>query len=257
MTLPRIFLPGDMEAGRRYKLSDEDRKYIRSVMRLSEGDSIHVFNGSGKEGEGIIEHGNDRDVYVKIVNGWFISPDNVTFTLAQSLPKSDKMDFILQKATELGVQCVIPFMSSRSVPKLDAVKAAARKNRWEKIVTEAARQCGRAHIPEITPVVSFSDMLKQTSADACRIIFWEEEAARDLKTLLRRERAEAAMKYFVVIGPEGGFAVDEIEQAQKLGFLPVSLGRHVLRTETAAIAVMAIFQYEKGEFFNVTGDRKT
>jgi len=180
-----------------------------------------------REGEGIIDRVSDKDVTVKIVSGWSIPPDSVTITLAQSLPKSDKMDFILQKATELGIQDSSPSSPAGPYPKLDQMKAAARRNRWEKIVTEAARQCGRAHIPEVEPVVSFIEMLAQSPTDALRIIFWEEESGADLKSLLHRERTDAEKTYFVVIGPEGGFAVDEIEQAKDRGFIPASLGGHV------------------------------
>jgi 16S rRNA (uracil1498-N3)-methyltransferase len=257
VTRPRIHLPRDMQAGSRYKLADEDRKYVGSVLRLAEGDPILLFNGSGREGEGIIDHLNDKEVSVKILRAWPVSPKKMAITLAQSLPKSGKMDFILQKATELGIHRIIPFVSRRSVPKLDRDKAAAKQSRWQKIVMEAARQCRSAHIPEVNPVVSFAEMLEQAPEGSLRIIFWEEETVADIKGLLGHDRTEKGNACFIVVGPEGGFTADEVMTAKDMGFLPASLGRHILKTDTAALTVITIIQYEKGEFFNLTGEKET
>jgi 16S rRNA (uracil1498-N3)-methyltransferase len=257
VTRPRIYLPTDMQEGNRYKLADEDRKYIGSVLRLLERDPICLFNGSGQEGEGIIDHLNGKEVSVKILRVWPVSPRTIAITLAQSLPKSGKMDFILQKATELGIHSIIPFVSRRSVPRLDRDKVAAKHGRWQKIVIEAARQCRSAHIPEVSPVVSFTEMLKSAPESSLKIIFWEEETVADIKGLLGHDHAKKRDACFIVVGPEGGFTADEVTSAKEMGFLSASLGRQILKTDTAALAVMAIIQYEKGEFFNLIGEKET
>lgn len=257
MTRPRIYLPRDMQAGNRCTLADEDRKYLRSVLRLAAGDSILLFNGSGSEGEAIIDRMNDKEMSIQILRVWPVSPENTAITLAQSLPKSGKMELILQKATELGVQRIIPFSSRRSVPRLDQDKAAAKQGRWQKIVTEAAKQCRSAHVPEVSPVASFAGMLEQAPRSDLRIILWEEEPVADMRAVLRAAEKDTRTACFVAVGPEGGFTADEVRMAKDVGFWPASLGRHVLRTETASLAAITIIQYEKGEFFNLTGEKET
>ena len=254
MTRPRICLPQDIQAGCRYALTDDDARYLRSVLRLVEGASLLVFNGSGREGEAVIDHVDDKKVNVKIVDAWPVAPDSLSIILAQSLPKAGKMETILQKATELGVQKIVPFFSQRSVPKLNREKAADRQARWQKIVLEATRQCRQAYIPEVTPVLSFPEMLKAVPRDAVRIILWEEEGGVGIKSFLRLERAMPMTGCCIVVGPEGGFTEEEIKEAGDCGFAVASLGRHVLRVETASLAAIALIQYEWGRFFDpVTG----
>jgi len=256
VTTPRIYLPGDMQAGSRYKLTDEDRKYLRTVLRLAGGDPILIFNGSGLEAEGLIDEPAEKDLFVKIMRTWPASAETTAIALAQSLPKSDKMDFILQKATELGTGRIIPFVSQRSVPRLSREKASARQGRWQKIAIEAARQCRRSHIPAVSPVLSFTEMLAQAPEDALRIILWEEETGTGIKSLFFPEHIKSVKSCFAVVGPEGGFTVDEITMAKERGFIPVSLGRHVLRTETASLAVLTIIQYELNAFFDLSGGKE-
>ncbi len=257
MTRPRLYFPRDLQAGSRGILTKEDRKYIRSVLRLAEGDPVLLFDGSGREGEGIIDRLDDKELCVSITDAWDVFPDKMAVTLAQSLPKSDKMELILQKATELGIHGIIPFLSHRSVPRLEPGRALQKEVRWRKIVMEAARQCRRAHIPDVTPVISFREMLDRAPEAALRIILWEEESSADIKGLLKKSGRQEEKACWIVVGPEGGFTAEEIIMAKDRGFLAVSLGRHVLRTETASLAVITIIQYEMGNFFNLTGVKDT
>lgn len=252
MTRPRICLPLDMQTGCHYTLTDEDRRYLRSVLRLAEGEPLMVFNGAGREGEAVIDHVGGKDVRVKILDTWSVPPARLSIVLAQSLPKADKMETILQRATELGVYKIVPFISQRSVPKLDRKKATDKQSRWQKIALEATRQCRQAYIPEVTQVLSFSEMLKAAPQDAVRVIFWEEETDLDIKNFLHREALKPLTKCWMVIGPEGGFSTEEVQEAGDFGFTPVSLGRHVLRVETASPAAIAVIQYEWGRFFDLT-----
>ena len=138
-------------------------------------------------------------------------------TVLQALPKANKMDSIIRKATELGAHRIVPFRSARSVPQLTADKARARVSRWRSIATEAARQCGRADIPEVNEVLSFEEMLASSERVALKIIFWEEESERGIKKLLRDNRYEGEKDITVMIGPEGGFSRDEVEMRREKG----------------------------------------
>jgi 16S rRNA (uracil1498-N3)-methyltransferase len=158
------------------------------------------------------------------------------------------MDSIVQKATELGAHRIIPFRSARSVPQLTADKALARVLRWRSIATEAARQCGRADIPEVNDVLSFEEMLASAEDGTLKIIFWEEESERGIKKLLRDKRYEDARDISVIIGPEGGFSKEEVESAVRSGFISVSLGKNILKVETAAVTILSVIQYEVGIF---------
>ena len=156
------------------------------------------------------------------------------------------MDGIVRHATELGVRRIVPFLASRSIPRWPSGKGVEKQQRWQKIAVEASRQCGRSDIPEIGEIAPFSGMLAAAPGAALRLIPWEEETARGIREVLRDPRQGGTKRFHVVIGPEGGFTRDEIDQAEGAGFLPVGLGRRVLRVETAALAVLAILQYERG-----------
>lgn len=251
MTRPRICLPLDIQAGCRYTLTDDNARYLRSVLRLEEGAPLLIFNGAGREGEAVIDQVEDKRVSVKITDTWPVAPDNLSIILAQSLPKAGKMELILQKATELGVQQIVPFFSLRSVPKLNREKAADRQVRWQKIVMEATRQCRQSYIPEVTPVLSFSDMLNAIPQETVRMILWEEEGTLSLKAYLRQEKLGSVPTCCVIVGPEGGFSEEEVKEAEAKGFTALSLGRRVLKVETASLAAIAIIQYEWGRFFDL------
>jgi len=251
VTRPRLHLTEIVEAGHCCSLSPETRRYLRSVLRLGEGAPVLLFDGFGKEAEGIIEHLSEKEGRVKILCARPVPLESPAITLAQSLPKAGKMDLVLQKATELGVGRIVPFVSARSISRPEAGKVSGRQERWQKIVMEAGRQCRRAHIPEVGRVVPFAEMTAEAPADALRIILWEEEKIMDIRGLLYDNRAERVKAYFIAVGPEGGFTSAEIETARSQGFLTASLGRHILRTETAALGVITIIQYETGPFFDL------
>lgn len=253
MTRPRLHLPEIRGMGHHCVLDNETRRYVRTVLRLGEGAPVLLFDGFGKEAEGVIAHLSEKEGRIAVLRVWPVPQDSPAITLAQSLPKSGKMDLVLQKATELGVCRIIPFVSARSIARPDAGKVSDRRERWQKIVTEAARQCRRARIPEVGRVVSFVEMARGAPASANRIILWEGEERADIKGLLQGIGAKRRAGYFIAVGPEGGFTPEEIGEARDQGFLTASLGRHILRTETAALAIITVIQYETGTFFNLAG----
>jgi len=248
LTVPRIFFPGIMGKGEIFDLGGENLKYVKSVLRMKKGDHLVLFDGAGCEYETIIQSFSADGIKVEVLGKKRIQDDAPRITLFQALPKANKMDSIIRKATELGARRIIPFRSARSVPQLTADKARARVSRWRSIATEAARQCGRADIPEVSEVLSCEEMLASAEGGAFNIIFWEEESERGIKKLLRDKRCEGAKDISVIVGAEGGFSKEEVASAVRCGFISVSLGKNILKVETAAVTILSIIQYELGIF---------
>jgi 16S rRNA (uracil1498-N3)-methyltransferase len=155
------------------------------------------------------------------------------------------MDFVVEKATELGVQKIAPFISRFSVPKLDNDKIAARTARWQKIALSAAKQCGRTRVPEILPLCRFDALAEAHSAQTVKLLFWEDEQRQSLRQFY--EEHSQAKSLMVAIGPEGGFDDHEAELAKSRGFEPVHMGRRILRAETAALAALTLVQFLWGD----------
>jgi 16S rRNA (uracil1498-N3)-methyltransferase len=237
-----------MESGDRCELTGENRQYLVSVLRKKKGDKLLLFDGAGCEYEAsVIGHDHER-VRLEIISKQVIHAKTLNITLSQSLPKAKKMDFIIEKSCELGAGRIIPFVSARSVPRLPPEKASLKQVRWQKIAIEAARKCHSSSIPEIGEIIAFEEMLREAGKEAVKIIFWEEEKRRTLKQVLQSEENNDIKDFFLVIGPEGGFAHEEVELAESMGFTSVSLGRQVLKVETAALAILSIIQYERCVF---------
>jgi 16S rRNA (uracil1498-N3)-methyltransferase len=243
--MARFYVPQPWIENGMLKIEGDEVKHIRKVLRLKTGDGIVVFDGLGKELEGTIVEERLSSVVIRIQNIFSSERDSsLEVTLAQSLLKGEKMDYLIQKATELGVKEIIPFFSSRSVPSLEKSRGLKRHHRWEKIAVEASKQSGRGVVPKIESLQDYSDMLQTASTEDLRIILWEREGIK-LKEVL--ERSKEKRKIFFVIGPEGGFNQLEVDEAKKAGFTPVTLGRRILRAETASLCFLSILQYERGD----------
>ena len=168
---------------------------------------------------------------------------SVYVTLYMALPKGDKMDFIVQKAVELGACRVVPYTAARSVSRPDAKALAKKAVRWRKIAREAAQQSGRGRVPEVADCMSFGEAVRQAGACAPALLLYESERQNSLRAALTaRPFAEAAL----MVGPEGGFAAEEVQAACEAGLVRVSLGPHILRCETAPLAALAAVLYESG-----------
>jgi len=227
------------------RVEGDEVRHIRRVLRLKAGDEIAVFNGSAKEYEGKIVEEGPSSVVIMIQNIHSSKRESpLEVTLAQSLLKGEKMDYLIQKATELGVKEIIPFFSSRSVPLLEKSRRLRRHHRWERIAIEASKQCGRGVVPKIEPLQDYSEMLQNISQDFLRLILWEKEGTR-LKEVL--EGSKEKVKIFFIVGPEGGLSQKEIGDAKEKGFIPVTLGKRILRSETASLCFLSILQYEWGD----------
>jgi 16S rRNA (uracil1498-N3)-methyltransferase len=243
--MARFYVPQPRIEKGMLRVEGEEVRHIRKVLRLRAGDEITVFDGLGREFEGTIVEEGRSSVVITITNIYSSKRDSpLEVALAQSLLKGEKMDYLIQKATELGVKEIIPFLSSRSVPLVDKSGGLKRHHRWERIVVEASKQCGRGVVPQIELVQDYSDMLRKASPNTLRLILWEREGA-NLKEIL--ERSKERKRVFFIVGPEGGFSDGEVEEARGAGFIPVTLGKRILRAETASLCLLSILQYEQGD----------
>lgn len=241
----RFFVSRDAFSEETAVITGSDAHHIRNVLRLKCGDRIRVFDGSGLEYVATISSMTDTCVELRLgekINSAEESPFRLS--IGQALLKAQKMDFIVQKMTELGVFALYPFTCERSIPTGDIKKLSHKKNRWEKIAIEAAKQCNRHILPVIHDVQHLTSILADCQKNDLKIMLWEKVSDNNLKGVLTQ--APAPEKVCVLIGPEGGFSSREAEEAVRAGFIPVGLGRRVLRAETATLAIISIIQYELG-----------
>ena len=245
--MTRFFISSDQIKDNSVILKGEDRHHLLNVLRQGPGGEITVLNGKGEEYLVKI-----TEVTVDQVNGTIIkkverqTEPRVKITLVQGLPKADKFEWILQKNTELGVSRFQPVFTERSNIKLDQTAQGRKLERWNKIIREAAEQSGRQVIPILEPIRRWSEMLAGPSGVGLVLIPWEGEAGQSLKQVLERQ-PEAPESVTVLIGPEGGFSLKEVEEAKGKGAIPVTLGPRILRTETAGLVVASALLYHFGD----------
>ena len=216
------------------------------VLRLGAGDAVQLVDEKGVVHFGTIGEITKERVGVAItsaVPGSVCDADVPRITVCQALPKGDKVDLILQKGTELGAYDFCLFGGARSVAKIRDGQQAGKLERWRRIAAEAARQCGRPDVPEVTWHRTSVEVASGASHEL-RLILWECEKHHSLKGTI--SVGEKPSSVIVAIGPEGGFDPLEVEQFARHGFQPVSLGSRILRTETASIAILAVMQYTWG-----------
>ena len=224
-------------------LTGTDASHICTVLRLQTGDKIQVLDGKGS-----LYIVQLADVKAKLVKGEIISSEKVntesplTIHLGQSLIKGNKFDVVLRKSVELGVKTITPLMTERTVVKSDGNKKIAR---WKKIAEESCKQCGRSSIPKVSGSVIKLDVFCQQRSEAdLKLMFWELENENGLKDI-NPEKIPSSVS--VLIGPEGGFTIEEVEAARSHGFQTVSLGPRILRAETAPLVVLSLLQSKWGD----------
>lgn len=236
--------PGQIQ-GKRIVITGGDVNHIKNVLRMRIGEEIAVLNGTdGKEYRCGIEEFTEDEVICTLR---FIKEDGLELparvTLFQGLPKADKMEFIVQKMVELGVYRIVPVATKRAVVKLDEKKAKAKVARWQAIAEAAAKQSKRRIVPEVGAVCSMKEALFQAASMDIKLIPYELSEGMD-KTRALIEKAASGQEIAVFIGPEGGFEEEEVSLAMENGFAPVTLGKRILRTETAGLTVMAWLMYQ-------------
>lgn len=222
------------------EITGKDVRHIVNVLRMRTGDCILLSASDGREFEARITGCGEDLVSADVLNVRLNATEpRVPVTLLQGVPKGDKMELIIQKCVELGVTSIVPVMTEHTVVRLSEAEAEKKRARWQKISEEAAKQCGRGIIPQIGAVTGFEKALRERPEAELKLFAYENEEDITLKHRLEQEGASFEGQLSLLIGPEGGFSLSEAETARKYGFVPVSLGKRILRTETAGIAALS------------------
>jgi 16S rRNA (uracil1498-N3)-methyltransferase len=239
--LTRVYVDTDLIPGSVVELPPDTASHVARVLRARVGEELILFNGDGREFTGAIEAVRGSRVSASIGIGRAVDRESpLSITLVQSVPRGDRMDFVVQKATELGVSRIVPVLSQRGVVRLDERQAESKLIHWRAVALSACEQCGRNRLPAIEGAQPLLHYLGDpTSSDVRRFVLEPESAGGALTTAI--VAAELA------VGPEGGFASDELEAFRVAGFSQVSLGPRILRTETAAIAALVWIQARHGD----------
>ena len=239
--MPRFYLPAPLAPHTTFSLPDNIVRHIH-VLRLNTGDNITLFNGTGSDFDATLQEIGKRHAECHITAQR--QPENesaLNITLVQAVSSGERMDFTLQKSVELGVRAIQPMISERCVVRLSGDRADKRVQRWQDIVIAACEQSGRSIVPTVQPIVSFSDYLRQMPPELHLMM-----SLRRATTL--RDITPAPQTLRLMIGPEGGWTPAEEQAALAAGVQTITLGKRVLRTETAAMAAMAAMQVLWGDF---------
>jgi 16S rRNA (uracil1498-N3)-methyltransferase len=238
MSLTRLFVSNELKTGQQLQLNDEQTRYVGRVLRLRAGDSMTLFNGEDGEFDTILESVGKNTATVLIgakLESATESPLKVH--LVQGISRSERMDLVIQKATELGVKRISPVLTEFGVVKLDPKRAARRRDHWQGIARSACEQSGRTRPPLIDDPIALNDWFGAHTKAADNDLILRPGATTALSSL-----SAPATKICLLIGPEGGFSDSEYEHAALAGFGEVSIGPRILRTETAAFAALAVVQ---------------
>jgi len=239
MTNHRFFIQPDQISEGQVTICGPQARQICAVLRLHEGDEIGVLDGSGCCHIARIGSAKKDQVVAEITDTIAMQTEScVRLTLAQALTKHDKVELVVQKATELGISEMMVFTSERTVPRPAGDRIAHRLDRWRSIAREAAEQSNRASVPSVDGIISFGDLLRKAPDFDYSLIAWEDETGLLLHEALAKVQPGARVLY--IVGPEGGFSRSEVTEAVSAGVVPISLGARTLRAETAAIAGCAV-----------------
>jgi 16S rRNA (uracil1498-N3)-methyltransferase len=243
MRLTRVFVDAVLAAGHELLLPDSVAAHLGRVLRLEVGDHCVLFNGDGHDYAARIIVLGKRELRVAIDHAVAVARESpLSITLLQGIARGEKMDLILQKATELGVAAIAPLWSQRSEVKLDEARAAKRLAHWRAVVIAACEQSGRAHVPEVAAPVSLAPAMAALPAGGLKLIL-DPEGELGLGTLT----LAPAMPLVLAAGPEGGWSPEDREQLRGAGFAGLRLGPRILRTETAGLAAIAALQARFGD----------
>lgn len=241
MKIVRIYQEGRYELGETLSLSPAAVQHVALVMRMRIGEQITLFRGDNREFLATILQVQKREVIVRIEQVDTVNRESPRgIHLAQGISKGERMEWVIQKAVELGVTSITPILTERSVVRLDVERTAKKEAQWQSIAIHACEQCGRNQVPTIHPISLLEAWMQQCQTPVKWIL--HPEATQTL-----RDHHEIAGDMTVLIGPEGGFSAEEFHHACEEGFHPLRLGPRILRTETAAITAMSLLQATFGD----------
>jgi len=241
--MPRVYIPPERITGEQIPLQSREARYILAVLRLGPGEEVTVFDGAGNEYRTELAEDDEGGMYLAIREASRPERESpLQITLGQALLKGERMKFVIQKATELGAARIIPLITSRTIPLVEGERESLRIERWQRIAQEAAKQSGRAMVPQIEAIHELADFLAQGTGT--RLMLWEGEPT-PLREVVKKIDSQAGIT--LLIGPEGGFSEAEVTAAQAQGFLVAGLGQRVLRAETASLSVLTIIQHLFGD----------
>jgi 16S rRNA (uracil1498-N3)-methyltransferase len=244
MRLTRVYVDVALLPGSVVELPPDTASHLARVLRARVGDEVILFNGDGREFSGAIETVRGSRVAASVGEGRPVDRESpLSISLVQCVPRGDRMDFIVQKATELGVVRIVPVLSQRSVVRLDKAQAESKAVHWRAVAVSACEQSGRNRLPAIEAAQPLLNYLGESAQGAGSRLVFEPESAPQARHSADIGTAAAE----IAIGPEGGFAGDELEAFRVAGFSQVGLGPRVLRTETAAIAAVVWLQARFGD----------
>ena len=245
--MPKFFVTPDKITDNKIIIDTDDVSHITRVLRLGAGDSITVCDSQGIDYEAKISEIEQKRVICDIVEKRAsLSEPNIKVTLFQGLPKASKMEYIIQKTTELGISEIVPVKLARCVVKIDNKKDETKKiDRWQKISEAAAKQSGRGIVPAISDIMTVDEVIEKAKDFDIFFAPYECEEQKTLKEVLLSKNDVKTVGF--IIGPEGGFDISEIEKLKENGIGTVTLGKRILRTETAGEAVLAMTMYEIGD----------
>jgi 16S rRNA (uracil1498-N3)-methyltransferase len=246
--MPQIFVSPQNLDDNRFLITGDEAHHVVNVLRKKPQDTLTVFDGEGRRVEGVILSVAESPLRVtgQITKQLSKSARPILLRLFQGLPRGSKFDYVIEKATELGVDEIIPFLSEKNPIEIDAEQSASKVDRWLRVAEAAAKQCSRDTLPDVSPVLAFSDL--KSHLQGTSIVLWERDA-KPLREVLQRfvmawgSRSGHTI-FNIIIGPESGFSPTEFDQLVEQGVQPASLGRRTLRTETAGLAALAIVNYE-------------
>ncbi len=242
MRLTRCFVDAELRPGARVVLPESAAAHLARVLRLREGDACVLFNGDGHDYAATLASVGKREVAAEVAAATPVANESpLRIVLLQGVARGEKMDLILQKASELGVAAIVPVNSDRSEVKLDAGRAGKRVAHWRSVVVSACEQSGRATVPEVAAPIALADATR--AADAALKLTLDPEGEHALSSL----SAPSPLSVAIAIGPEGGWSPRDRELLRAAGFAGLKLGPRVLRTETAGLAAIAALQARFGD----------
>ena len=250
MRLTRVYVDAALIPGSLVELPPDTASHLAKVLRARSGDELILFNGDGREFNGAIEAVRGSRVSASVGDGRQLDRESpLAITLVQCVPRGDRMDFIVQKATELGVSRIVPVLSQRSVVRLDKDQAESKAVHWRAVAVNACEQCGRNRLPIIEAAQPLLSYLGESARNTGPRWVFEPESGPEMGASAPGAggSVEATIAAEIAIGPEGGFTPDELEAFRVAGFSQVGLGPRVLRAETAAIAAVVWLQSRFGD----------